>query len=30
MIIGFLQPENAVTSIRPLIGQLRGMDRMAA
>jgi hypothetical protein len=30
LVIGFVQPENAVASIRPLIGQLRGMDRMAA
>ena len=30
LIIGFVQPENSVASIRPLIGQLRGMDRMAA
>ncbi len=30
LLIGFVQPENAVASIRPLIGQLRGMDRMAA
>jgi hypothetical protein len=30
LVIGFVQPDNAVASIRPLIGQLRGMDRMAA
>jgi len=30
LLIGFVQPENAVASIRPLIGHLRGMDRMAA
>ncbi len=30
LVIGFVQPENAIASIRPLIGQLRGMDRMAA
>ena len=30
LLIGFVQPENAVASIRPLVGQLRGMDRMAA